>query len=644
MNGIRSFKVGGLRVKYLFLLSSALVAVTPAVAQEVTTGPGSANTLSTEITVLATGSRLAIDKAGQPISVIGAEEIASVQGADINRVLERLPGITIARNGGLGSTTSLFVRGANSQQLLVLIDGIRVADVAAPGGGYDFGNLTTGGIGRIELLRGSNSVPWGSEAMGGVLSLTSRDMNGAEASAEYGARDSFDGQVTAGVSNETYGVTLNGGYTSTEGFSQADSGTERDGFRQWRATGRAHVELTPGLTANLVGRYRQGTLDIDGYPAPLYVFGDTPEYQKTRELGGRAGFAWTSEALDLDAGYQVSDIRRRYYDPTFSSEPYSGTQGQSRRAELKGAWRASEALRLDFGADHEWSRIDVDSSPRRKANLASGHALLGWYSDAFTLSGGLRYDDHSRFGDRWTFGANGSVTVSEGWRVRASYGEGFKVPTLYQLFSEYGNEALRPEKSRSYDAGIEYGHRNGLLHFALTGFRRDSRDLIGFTSCSGATCETRPFGYYLNIGRAWATGFELELGARVSETLRAQAAYTYTKAIDRTPGSLTEGTDLARRPRHALTVSADWTPVTSGALEGLAFGGDIRLVGDSYDFGGEVAPLDSYVLTTLRASVPVSDKLEVFGRIENLTDERYEVVGGYRTASRSGFVGLRARM
>jgi vitamin B12 transporter len=631
-------------MKYLFLLTSALVAATPAMAQESEDVVLTPRVRDDLITVIATGSPVRVDKAGQPVSVIGADEIASVQGSDLTRVLERLPGVTIARNGGLGSTTSLFVRGANSQQLLVLVDGVRVADVAAPGGGYDFGNIVSGGLGRVELLRGSNSVVWGSEAIGGVLALTSRELNGAEASAEYGARDTFDGQATAGISRDDYAVTLNGGYVQTDGLSQAANGTEVDGFKQWRLNGRARVELAQGLSARFVGRYTDGTLDIDGYPAPDFNFPDTAEYQKTREIGGRAGLAWTSDTLDLDAGYQVSDTRRRYYDPSFSSAPTSETQGQSRRAELIGAWRATEGLRLDFGADHEWSRIDVSASPRRKANLSSGHALLGWYADAFTVAAGLRYDDHSRFGDAWTFGANGSVSLTGGWRVRASYGEGFKVPTLYQLFSEYGNEALRPEKSRSYDAGIEYGNRNGALHFALTGFRRDSRDLIGFTSCEGATCEDRPFGYYINVGRARATGFELELGAQLGETLHAQGAYTYVKAVDRTEGSFEEGTALARRPRHALTVSLDWTPLKSGPLTGLTLGGDIRLVGKSYDLAGGFGRLDSYALGTIRASVPVGEHLEVFGRVENVTDEDYEVAGGYGTAGRSGFVGIRARM
>lgn len=626
-------------MKYELLLGCALAASTPATAQQDVTPGGAAGT---GITVTASGSAIPLDRAGQPVSVIGADEIASVQGPDVTRVLERLPGVSLARNGGLGTTTSLFVRGANSAQLLVLIDGIRVADVAAPGGGYDFGNLASGGLARIELLRGSNSLVWGSEAIGGVLALTTREVNGIEAGAEYGARESFDGQLGAGIVGESYGISGNFGYTRTDGFSQAATGTENDGFRQWRASGRAHVDLMPDLTASLAGRYTDGKVDIDGYPAPLYSFADTAEYQKTREVAGRAGLAWTSGALSLDAGYQVSDTRREYYDPSFPDPLYARTKGQSRRAELTGRWNATDAVKLDFGADHEWSDFDVGDD-RRHAGLSSAHALLGWYGSAFSVAAGVRYDDHSRFGDEWTFGANGSVEVGGGWRLRASYGEGFKVPTLYQLFSEYGNPGLRAERSRSYDAGVEYGDRNGPLHAALTLFRRDSRDLIDYVSCFSSDdglCDDGRYGFYENVARARAQGVELELGARISDSLRAQAVYTYLEATNRTRGDVNESNDLARRPRNAVTVALDWT----SPWHGLALGADVRMVSDAYDNPGNFTRNDGYALATLRASVTVAEQVELFGRIENVTDAGYAVTAGYGTAGRSAYAGVRVKM
>ena len=176
------------------------------------------------ITVLATGYALPVDQAGQSISVVDAGEIAAVQGPDIIRVLDRLPGVSFAREGGVGSQTSLFVRGADSAQLLVLVDGVRVADVTSPGGGYDFGNLLSGNIARIELLRGSNSVVWGSDAIGGALAITTAEVNGANASVEHGAYDTTYATASAGVKRDAYAFSLTGG--EERGRSRA-----RGGFR-----------------------------------------------------------------------------------------------------------------------------------------------------------------------------------------------------------------------------------------------------------------------------------------------------------------------------------------------------------------------------------------------------------------------------
>lgn len=628
-------------MKYLkYVLFSSVIVAAPAFAAE---DEAPIDGRDTTIVVTAYGTATPLDRTGQSIAIIGTDEIDSVGGPDFTRVLERAAGVTFTRNGGVGGFTGLRVRGAEGEQLLVLIDGVRVADVAAPGAGYDFGNLLSGNIGRAELLRGSNSVVWGSRAIGGVLSLTTRQVEGVEAAAEYGANDTIYARASAGIAGERFSASVNGGYHDSDGISSAAVGSERDGLRQWEVSGKARFEVTPGLALVANARHTDGRLDIDGFPPPTYAFADTAEYQKTREWQGRAGAEYTSEALDLRANLSLQDIRRRSIDPAQGSDPTFTSKGRDERAELFGRYRFTEALALDFGGDHEWSRfVTAPFGSSGKARQASGHALIGWYGDIVTLAAGARYDDHNRFGSEWTFGANGSVKLGGGWRVRASYGEGFKAPTLYQLLSDYGNEALRPERSRSYDLGIEKGDRNGPLHIALTGFRRDTRDQIDFASCFGVTgglCSIRPFGYYDNIARARATGFEVELGAQVSERLRAQAAYSYVKAENRSPGSANRGNDLARRPRHAVTVWADWrTP-----LHDLTLGGDIRMVGDSFNDAGNFTRLDGYALVTLRASLPVSDGIELFGRIENVTDERYETVAGYGTMGRSAYLGARAR-
>ena len=625
-------------MRKLFLLACSSVTLTTPVWGQVEPGEPiilTKRVLPEEITVVGTGGRQFVEDAGQAISVIGADEIDDLQTPDLTAALERLPGVTFTRNGGLGGFTGVRVRGAGAEQLLVLVDGIRVADVAAPGGGYDFGTLSSRGIGKIELLRGSNSVVWGSEAIGGVMALTSRRFEGVEASAEYGARDSFDGQVGAGLVEPGYEVTVHGGYTRTDGFSSAASGTEDDGFRQWRANGTGLIRLTETLSATFAGRYADSRLEFDSFSfSPPFGLVDGADYSDIAEWSGRAGLEYEARDLRLDAGYTIYDISRDNFPAPGNPASFTA-DGRQQRVELKGRYGdALNGLHLIFGADHEWERFETNFDARQKADTTSGHALLGYRDGRASLYAGARIDDHSGFGSEWTFGANGAYEFAQGWRVRASYGEGFKAPTLYQLYSDFGDSSLLPERSRIYDIGIERGTRNLGLHFAATLFRRDSRNLIDFAACQGAQCDTRPFGLYQNVGRARSEGFELELGARVSERFRAQAAYSYVEASDRDTGL-----DLARRPRHAVTVALDWAP----PLAALQLGADLRMVSGSFDDAGNFARLDGYALADLRAALPLGERFELYGRVENVTDADYETVAGYGTAGRSAFAGVRAR-
>lgn len=613
-------------MKYLFFLTSVALGASPAWAGQACDETADATCVviadqvrGSVITITATGSERTFDTTAQSISVVPQDEIEAVQGPDLTRVLERLPGVTLSRNGGLGSTTSLFVRGANSQQLVVLIDGVRMEDAAAPSGGFDLGNLESGGIARIELLRGSNSIAWGSDAIGGVLAVTTRAVDGLEASAEYGAHDTLSLSGGAGLSGSGYAVSLDGGYTRSDGISAAAAGTEPDGYRQWRIGGKGRVDLGSAVSLNLAARHSDGRVDFDSY-----LFVDDREYQTAVIDSGRVGLAYAGDRLSLDAGVALSSTRRAYFDADVGPDPSFTTSGRSLRADFKGRAALSESLSLDFGADGEWTRFATTFDPRQRARLLSGHALLTWRSGPVLLSGGLRHDDHDRFGGHTTFGGNGAVELGGGWRLRAGYGEGFKAPTLYQLYGFGGNTGLRPETSRSYEAGIERGDRNGGLHLAATVFRRDSSDLIDYRWPDG----------YLNIARARAQGFEVELGARVSDRVRARAAYTYLEPVNRLTGR-----DLARRPRHAVSTSLDW----DSPLAGLKLGADLRLVGDSFDNAANTVRLDGYALATVRASLPVSENFELFGRVENVTDASYQVSAGYGTYGRSAYAGARLR-
>lgn len=598
-------------MKSLFYLGSALLVATPALADPVT---------DAQIVVVATGSRIPLSQTGQSISVVGLDELQRVQGPDLTRVLERLPGVALARSGALGAQTGLFVRGANSDQVLVLIDGVRVADYASPGGNYDLGNLLATNLQSVELLRGSNSVIWGSRAMGGVLAVTTRELHGAEASAEYGAYQTFTGTAAAGISDERAALNLDAGYVHSTGFSAKTGSDEADGINQWQLGAKGRLELAEGLTLRGVGRYANARLGVD-LSSP-----SAPDQQLVKQGSGRVGLDYAGEGLSLTGGVGFDATARRYESPAWGPSEYVGG---AVRADLSGRVELPQHLALDFGADSEWSRARSTFDPHQSARLSSGHALLGWYTPALSLAAGVRVDDHDRFGTHWTAGANGSLALIDGWRLRGAYGEGFKAPTLYQLYAGFGtgNLDLRPETSRSYEAGIEQGDRNGPLHLAATWFRRDSRNLIDVDSNF----------HYINVGAARAVGVEVELGARISPRLSAAANYTWLSARD-----LAQGRDLARRPRHTVVLTGDW----QSPLPALSLGADLRFVSRAldYDFLGTPLPIAEHVITSLRANFAVTNQIQLFARIENLGDARYQTVAGYNTAGRSAYAGARLRL
>ena len=514
------------------------------------------------------------------------------------------------------------MRGANSEQLLVTIDGVRVEDTAAPSGGFDLGTLLSGGIGRAELLRGSNSLAWGSDAIGGVLALTTDTRRGARASLEYGAHNSLDANAGLGLVGDRAGLTLTGGYSRTDGISAFAGGSEADAFRQWHVAGRGSFTLSDSVKLVAVGRYADSKVDFDGYPAPLYNFGDTPEYQTTKQGSGRVGLEYQSGGLTLGSGVALSDTRRAYYDPTYGTASNFNTIGRSVHADVTGRLDLADAWTFDFGGDADWSRFSTTYDPRQTARIIGAHGLLGYHGERLDLTAGARIDDHDRFGSHTTLGANGSFALDHNWRIKASWGQGFKAPTLSQLYGYGGNALLKPETSEGFDAGLEYGRRSGAGHFAVTLFRRDSSNLIDYVFPAG----------YFNVSRTRAEGIELEGGVQVTERFTVQGAYTYLTASNRLTGN-----DLARRPRNMVSVSADWTT----PLHELKLGADLRMVGDSFDDRGNFTALDGYGLLTLRASLPLGEHLELYGRIENVTDQQYQTVAGYGSYGRSAYGGVR---
>ena len=512
----------------------------------------------TTITVTATGTRTEVEDIGQPVSVIGRDEIEAVQGHDVTRVLERVPGVSFSRNGAPGSFTGLRLRGAEAEQLVVMIDGVRAADPAAPSGGFDFATLPAGNLAKVEVLRGSNSTVWGSDAIGGVLVASTLAETGLQGSAEYGSRDSAYLTAAGGVGGERGYFGGSAGWYRTDGFSSAATGTEPDGFEQWAANGQGRIYFSDRFEVFARGRYAEGDVDTDGYPAPAYMLTDTAERQKTRQWSAASGAVYDSGTLFLSGSYALSDTARDSFDPAFGSAPTYTTHGRSDRLALTGEWRAIGPVLVDFGGSYEWTRFATLYDPRRSTGIGGAYVQLGIEYGAISGHAGVRHDRHEDFGGATSFGADVSYALVPGLRLRASVGEGFKAPSLFQLLSDYGNVLLTPERSTSMDLGLAWHRRGEWPYAAVTLFRRDSEDLIGFVSCYGATsaiCTGRPYGTYDNIGRARSQGVEVEAGDELAPGLTA--AWQLQSGRQRRPHSGIGHAGQSTRPPPAPYALAD---------------------------------------------------------------------------------------
>jgi vitamin B12 transporter len=629
--------------KFFLLLSAAAIA-SPACAQDIPDAD------APEVVVTATRAAQPLSEIGQAVTVIDRAEIERRQTTIVSDLLATTPGVTVTRNGTVGALTSVRIRGAEADQTLVVIDGVRVNDPSSTGGGFNFGNLLSSSVERIEILRGPNSVPWGSQAIGGVVNIiTAAPTEGvqARANAEYGYADSVF--ASAGVSGKSGPVSgsLTGGYLRADGISSAASGTERDGYRQYGATGRVGVEFAPGIGLDLRGYFADSKVDIDdGFDPNTFVVADSPAYSTTQELYGYAGLHanLADGRFNNRVAFTIADINRDNYAQPGGDVTFLG-RGRSERYEYQGDFHPIDQVRVVAGVERENSRFN-DGSTFAHTGITSVYGqLIVKPLDILTVTGGIRNDDHDDFGSRTTFGANAALALRTGTTVRASYGEGFKAPTLYQLFSDYGNRDLDPETARNFDIGVEQAFLGNRARVGLTYFDRRTRNQIDFRDCSpaelttaGSICANRPFGVYDNVVRAEADGVEFTLALRPVEALTLTANYSYIDTENRSIG-VNFGNDLARRPKQTASVDADYR-----FAFGLSVGGTVTMVGDSFDEAGNTTRLDGYALAGVRAELPIGERFAVYGRVDNLTDSRYETIAGYGNYGRAAYGGVRLRL
>jgi len=607
-----------------------------------------------EVVVTANRSPERADRVGAQISVLTAEDLRAWQTPVLSDILSSAPGVSVSRTGGVGGATSIYIRGADNGQSVLLVDGIRLGDATSTDTGFNFANLLVGDIGRVEVLRGPQSVLWGSRAIGGVINMITADPKApleADVTAEGGSHGWAYGRAGVGGKGDRVSWRANAAYLATGGISAAASGSERDGYRNLGANAKASVTLTEGVSLDLRSLYIRGRNQFDGFPPPNFTFGDTAEYGVTENVGGYGGlnFELLDGRLQNRVAVTASHVARKNWDP--AQAPFDVTfsgYGRDERYEYQGVFDVTQGWIAVFGAEREDSHMRSSSSfsptpTVRSAGIDSLYLQVrGDLMPGLTVSGGARHDDHDDFGGHTVGQASIAWRPNEGDTVlRASWGQGFKAPSLYQLGSEYGNPALEPESAEGWDAGVEQRFLGGRAVVSAAYFQRWSKNLIDFVSCFGTTaplCPTHPSGgYYDNIAKAKVQGVELSGQADLTKALSVRASYTWLDARNRSPGANYDNR-LARRPSREgdAEVSYRWRLRLSTAVA-------LHYAGDRFDDMANLDRLKGYVIWDLRADYPLTGQIELYGRIENLFDKRYQTVRNYGQLGRAAYGGVRAR-
>ena len=635
--------------KSLFLSSAALIA-------SLATGAANAGSSPETVVVSATRTPQPLEVTGTSMSVITDMDLETQQIDIVSDALARVPGLTVVRNGGPGQPTNILMRGAEAGQTLVIVDGVRINDPSSTTGYAVLGDVLANGIDRIEVLRGPQSTLYGSDAIGGVVNILTKRGGPftLRLQAEGGSFDTYRFNVAVNGTGDVleYGAAVN--YYGSDGASAADArngNREADGYHNLGVTGNVRWHAADNVSIDARVYYTRARDSFDGFPPPTYTFQDTHEYGNDELLAAYAGanISLFNGRFSNRFAVMRSGSDRKSFDPTMTPAENFFAKGDATRFEYQGVLDVNDANEATFGVESETTTLTTHSIYDPTPALTKGSDRVnGYYAqwqtspvEALTLTGGARYDGDRGFGGHTSVKIAGAWQILAGTTLRANYGDGFKAPSLYELFSQYSNpiETLKPETAKGWEVGIDQSLWDNRLRGSLTYFERRTKNQIDFFSCFGVistacTLRAPQGGYYFNVGRSHATGMEAQISAKLSDALSISANYTNLADID-----LATGLQLARRPQNAANAVVTWLPNSN-----LTVGFSVDYVGKRFDDAGHFTSLDASSDVNLFASFKLSEQVELFGRIENLFDERAEPVAGYGAPGRAFFAGVRSTL
>jgi vitamin B12 transporter len=607
-----------------------------------------------EIVVTATKTESPQIRIASSITVISEQQILNTNKNSVLEILRDVEGVSIAQQGGPGRLSSAYIRGANPDQTLVLIDGVEVNDPGSANNSYDFSSLQTENIQRIEVLRGPQSTLYGSDAMAGVINILTKKGKGEpkfSLSAEGGSNNYYKGAASANGEFKGFNYLLSFSRLKSDGFSAINkkyNNTEKDGYSNNSILSKIGYNFNDKVGVDFIYKYSFSEAELDQSSKT----GDDPNYNYDFEqqlLKGNINLNLFEEKVDQRVGASFTKTISNAVDefdelnPNTSSTNY--TRGNRIKFDFQNDFHILENNVITLGfeteeekAENTYSSISEFGPYENALPLSSVRTSSVYLQDqinfgnALFITAGGRYDSHEKFGSEITYRIAGAYLFSKtGTKVKATYGTGFKAPALFDLFDpSFGNPELEAEKSRGFDFGFEQFLMSDKVHFGATYFQIDIDNLIGFDENFKA----------VNINKVKTNGVEMFVAVPNIFGISFNGNYTFTNSKDNSTGSADNGLVLLRRPKHKLSLNLNYN-----FNDALNFNLGFRFVGEREDkdfsaFPVERVKLDSYSIVDFSAAYNINHLIKIYGRIENLFNADYEEILFYGTMERAGYLGV----
>jgi len=624
-----------MRVRLEWLLALSLVAPALAAGQEQKTVE--------PVVVTATKVETPSEQIGASISVVNGDDFQTHHYPSVDEALRNVPGVEIRRSGSYGKTSSITIRGANANQVQVLVDGVRVKSPTL--GQVDLSDLSPDLIERIEIIRGAQSTLYGADAIGGVVNIITRKGSGgplqASVQQEVGNYDTLASRATVTGAWKILDYALSASHFESNGQFP------NDGTNVNALSARVGATLPLDSSIDFIFRYNKNDTGVPVKPVfpgpqPIVPIINLNAKQQSETIiyslqGKTRPVEWWEtqgrlSRYENSQGFQdPADPGFPFDFPTFSQVDVVRKEAEWVNSFFIGKWSTS-SVGLEYRRE-EGENKGVFRGATETNSVFFEQQLR--FFDRLFITGGFRVEDNSVFGTTTTERGSVAFVIKEtGTRLRGSAGTGFRAPTFNDLFfPDFGNPNLQPEKSLSYDFGVDQKLWKDRIRLGLTYFQSSFTNLI--TCC--VSIPTAPFGGPVNVGRARSAGIEFTSEVDLLPNLVASLNYTYTDSEN-----LATDRPLPREPRHRWNIGLTWEPITR-----LSLFTQVHVVSEQFETFGEVYN-SGYTRVDIGGTWRILErmgwlkKLELTARIQNLLNEGYAEVRGFPALGINALVGLRA--